>query len=338
MVYVAVVFGAVLSSPALSVADTEADTMKAIQAAWTKREQDTRTATFVCKQKGRFRRANSPEATGRPKDPSKHGNYINIQQTLRVALDGERFSMRLDTKDAHTHRKPTGMHATFDGKTSQIYEGDARPGARSAATVTKAKHAFGTNRVHLRPILMTYRPLHRSMYGVDLKNFQLLKERAAVGEDLCVRIAESGKGPIRRVLWLDSKRDFVVRRYESLVENRPSIIIDVSYTEDPRHGWVPTNWKVIHIREDGELGQSTTCTVSAYAFNQDIPKSEFRVRLPEGTYVVDRVAKKTYFVGEDSPTQSPSVLLRLLLIGSVIVVVAILCRFFWLRRRRSTMS
>ena len=62
--------------------------------------------------------------------------------------------------------------------------------------------------------------------------------------------------PIENEIWVDPEYDFLMRRYESRIHEKPSITMDVTYEHDPGVGLMLSAWQYESLTEDGRSDAS----------------------------------------------------------------------------------
>jgi hypothetical protein len=103
-------------------------------------------------------------------------------------------------------------------------------------------------------------------------------------------------------LCFDPSRDFVIVRCSAYrPDGQLSFRADISYKEDPRHGWIPSGWKIESFNPDGSgaLHRSNAATVTDYKINPPLKQEDFHLEFPVGTRVYDSTTGEEYIVGED---------------------------------------
>ncbi len=281
------------------VAADGSQVVQEVFAAWSARQERVRSAKFEWKQE-----TIQPYVTfdGEAADGSspKQGDTTIVHQSSTLRLDGDRFDSRITTPDAVRLNQVPYLRCSFDGSVSQRFNQARTADLLSSGIVTGVAHDYGTDSIDLQPLLLTYRPLHPTMLNLRAEDYLLAEKRGTIDGRSCYIIDEKESGPIRNSYWIDVERDCIVLRSISTVNGKDSILQDISYRQDSRHGWIPANWRTVFTREDGSFGLSKTHKMMDYAINEPIPLAEFQIEFPVGTSVTDRVAGRTYVVERSS--------------------------------------
>lgn len=74
-------------------------------------------------------------------------------------------------------------------------------------------------------------------------------------------------------LWIEPERDFLVRRYRVLFEQKDVVDIDIDYKQDSRWGWIPGAWRVSEMLPDGLTRLVTNASMTTYSINAPIEAS-----------------------------------------------------------------
>ena len=141
----------------------------------------------------------------------------------------------------------------------------------------------------------------------------------------------------------------------TLVDDRPTWQLDVTYSPDPLVGWVPRSWEYIIRAGTGiQILESGRRTVSQYELNVSIADREFDINLPHGSRVIDMGSGKEvqYVIKEDggkgraipvtaNPTYEdlqkaePRSMRRIAIGGAAVLLAVSILMILWWRWRRN---
>jgi hypothetical protein len=166
--------------------------------------------------------------------------------------------------------------------------------------VINANHA----NLHLQPVLRHFRAFHASMGRIVPMNCTLKPAEGEIENHRCV-ILQHKINPLNETFWLDKDRDFVILRIElAMGLSPPHERLDVAYSLDKAHGWIPTSWRGVwnYSFDNGKtqtLMESFVATVTKYEINPQLKPEEFELTFPPATKVEDHYRKKGYIVGRN---------------------------------------
>lgn len=320
--------GVLLCRPGLAT-----DGRDAIREAWQNRQSQVGSLHFEWTQEMRRRSPAAPTPLGEQGDAgggSEKQLQVLIPQQCSFRLDGDKIDYRCETPDGLAHQMPIVYRSSFDGSTSRRF-GDAPESEVQAGSgfVESAPHAFDTNRIELRPLILTYRPLHPTIGRIDLGEHRVLDQRRPIGSHSCLIVEESHERPVKKSYWVDPDRDYIVLRYVSSYKGREGLRQDIEYEHDADHGWIPKRWKLLVTDDEGLPRQTTEAVVTHYTLNAPIPAEEFTFAFPDGTLVADKSdgeAKDHWVGGKLSPRTSSHRLIWLLGIGAILLAIIVYVR------------
>lgn len=199
-----------------------------------------------------------------------------------------------DGKVGKSLRKETPQD-TFD------YVGHLWPNARMIASMAR-----------LRPVMAHYRPSHGDLS--QIRRYSFTGRRGQIDMSSCI-VLEASVGAdaisgVKRSIWVDPERDFIVRRWMSELDGRTLGKTDLFYSEDRAHGWLPSRWEYLEHGKDGVLRDSVKATVVEQALNVAMEPEDFRLEFPPGTHLTDHAVTtakdEDFLVGPDG-TRKPLV-------------------------------
>lgn len=283
--------------------DATADDHEALVAAWNRRQNSIHTLHFTWTGT-HFRAAGAAEdpflrqseAKPMPRADVSHKTqtslYVDKQGRFRLDSEGEVWS----SEDwAYVPQTITDVLEGEFARSFHSHSGFARfPGGfigdRKASPMARVLRCV--------PIMIVFRPFDRAMSHFDPANLRLTTERGMVDGRSCI-VFRQRNGDYVRSVWVDNARDFVPVRYVSGPRGRTSIQIDISYSNDPRYGWIPTSWNIALMDAHGGIEESWDTRSVKYELNEIIPDSAFQLAFPPGTMVRDSIAKGNYLVLEN---------------------------------------
>jgi len=186
--------------------------------------------------------------------------------------------------------------ASFDGEIAITFfagTGPTGPIYPPVGFITKTDRNGDWNNEGLLPIMLAARPCDIYMGGRDLSNFDENSKMGTIDGHECV-ILTGWNSAREETLWLDVRRGYIVLRMVRSIGAQHDVTFDISYREDPPHGWLPSGWKQVSAgrptteRPAGRLMYQVVAKVTKREVNVDIPRSEFQFDFPAGTKVRDR--------------------------------------------------
>ena len=155
-----------------------------------------------------------------------------------------------------------------------------------------------------QPVLRHFRPFHSSMGRMSPSNFVLRGLGGEVDGYRCVIVDQKSSG-FKESFWMDSDRNFIVLRIQNDFNGRALQQVDISYSSDKDHGWIPSAWRgFLRYSYDGgktmELKESFEAKVTDYKINFPYRPEDFVFTFPVGTLVEDQRTKKGYIVRDNN--------------------------------------
>lgn len=152
--------------------------------------------------------------------------------------------------------------------------------------------------VELIPVLLWLRPLDVHGININISSCRLLPEKRRVGGRDCVVLRKT-QG-MRHDEWaVDIQRNYIITRYELIVDNKSIVNTELDYTANTGTGWSLSKWHTVWLNNDGGLstdrhGNVTTCVVGESA-----DPSQFELEFPRGTWVNDTIRNLEYILTSD---------------------------------------
>lgn len=153
----------------------------------------------------------------------------------------------------------SGMRDTaFDGSvTRELRERSGSLQFHGSMTTSEPFSIIGS--ISSRVIMLYYRPSPDDLEQM----FSGSARREALDGSPCVVLEGEGKAsPVVFSIWLDTQRGYAARRWQDHFNGQVIRQTDVSYQQDPAHGWVPAAWKNVNYARTGELRRSEEATVT----------------------------------------------------------------------------
>ncbi|MCA9108762.1 MAG: M48 family metalloprotease, partial [Planctomycetaceae bacterium] len=172
----------------------------------------------------------------------------------------------------------------FDGLIDRATTSYPDTGIVEPPYLSPAGNCSATEITDTQPIVHNLRALNPAMWNIDWTQVEVSSEVTEIGGRKCLAIRTIREGfPTSIQTWfVDPSRDFVVVRYTRQREGQPpTSVIDIDFTKDSEHGWIPSGWTISILRSGGHT-TITTAEVTKYEINTEIPDKEFTIEFPEG--------------------------------------------------------
>lgn len=302
-------------SPSLRAA--ELPTLEVIENTWKAREQATQSARFAWQSKqtyakGAFLNPKMGEKMN-PKGELLPSTDQTMDEAYKLCFAIDKMAFRysghiwMDDQGAFS---PQEYASSYDGKDSKMFWAQGKPSYPKGVLTNENKNTE-VNNYHCKPILLTYRALHKTMGSIQLGGFEILPTPGLIDDKECIILRDAPSrfgGPYQRTLWLDPKRGFVVLRYATTNSaGVQTIKVDIDYAQDRIHGAVPSSWRIVCRDDNGWLRESSFSTVTEFAINPAIDDNEFRLEFPVNTLVTDRKsrARQQFYVVRENGAKRP---------------------------------
>jgi hypothetical protein len=264
-------------------------TVATIVNVWKARQDSVRTVRFIYGGKeSAAKESLSPPGRSLPKPPEQG---ISFDANEGIMLDGDkmRYQIKGSIWDAEKGELvPNEKIFTFDGEESKDFWPKGTKKA-DQGYINTIKHNSQVTSLHALPILMLFRPFHSSMGFFKPERYVVGPQPGVIGDRTCLILNEVPEPTSTRVraIWVDPARDYVVCRYAISTNGQTHVKLDISYQQDPKHGWVPSEWDVTELASADVVLRSFTAKVSDYAINVPLDAALFQVDFPAGTWVTD---------------------------------------------------
>lgn len=139
-----------------------------------------------------------------------------------------------------------------------------------------------------KPVLYAFSPQSDAMEG--LRHYIVTPRPRALDESTCTVLLDTrSQGALRRTLWVDAARNFVVRRWQSTLGSTVLSQTDVYYEHDPLRGQLPKKWKSVEYSGGGLITRAVEAQVTEAIFDVPVDLARFRIEFPTGTIVIGQM-------------------------------------------------
>jgi hypothetical protein len=302
-------FGLILSivaiclGPRLCFAEEGKPTIEQILQVWKNRQDKVATARFElsCEEtihKGstslleRSLRRKRGLPAERELNPSR--DYL-VTGTSGVSLDGSKLRHSYD----HQQWDPIGKKLyqehyvdVFDGQLFKFLQIPVS-GQKDYPTAAVRKNSASRSplKFPILPLIFTFRGNHPQFFHT-LKQFRITGRSTTIFGRSCLELKKESNPSDHlnrhEILYLDSKRDYIVIKELIVVDDRPDWEIGATYTPDKDVGWVPQSWEyIIRAGKEHLVVESGQSKVIHYEINPLMEGKEFDILFPPKTLVHD---------------------------------------------------
>ncbi|OWK36724.1 hypothetical protein FRUB_09287 [Fimbriiglobus ruber] len=275
-------------------------TVDSVTKEWTARQEKVKTAVFECKIERTWHKG-SFDAEPLPywkKDQHTPPEDLKRTGISRVVFGGQKFRF-----DDHIPRWDPGTVGTYDSKHVDTYDGQL---AKMLSDPTNSRQKYPTGRVEkseasfaakfigLEPYFLSFRGDH-PQHSHRLNLYKPTGRSSVIAGRTCAELSrEVPANQNQYLLYVDVDRFVVVKKVTlNKRHTEPTWQIDISYSPDAVIGWVPQTWEYrIRTGLENKVSESGRTLVTKYQINPDVPKEEFDIAFPPGTYVVDKSSDK----------------------------------------------
>jgi hypothetical protein len=255
--------------------------------AWQARQRRVRSLDFSWRgptvQTKKFALIMSPR---RDLAPGAEGT-ITFESEYRFVLD-ERDRIRYEEKGQafiYESEVPVQRHllrtVANNKQTTLFTYGSGRAGSCFIARTQPLKDS------RILPITVIYRPFDAMVGLFEIEQLDLT-ERSAVHEGHSCLVLEQENYEV----WVDPARDFLPLRIIELRDAVPVVEVVVTYRTHEDE-WVPESWdKKVMLFGKGAIDDSLAASVVAFALNSQIPGDTFKLTIPAGTSIHDRIVEE----------------------------------------------
>lgn len=233
--------------------------------------------------------------------PEKETTYTGKCELLidgtrgRYSYEGKTWRLSTDRPPRLWPRANTNV---FDGRVQVNFNAAQSSEQYPQARFENARQFFHATTLEFRPLMVFHRPLDPDMGGFDANQLRLDGRSTTIRDRPCILVeqAPAGQSGIRWSLWVDTERDFTVRRIAMWFNGELSSQMDVLYAQHAAYGWVPSGWDFDSFR-GGDLMSHVEAKITEATLNPTIEPSEFTIDLPANTLVTDlRSGKKERYI------------------------------------------
>jgi hypothetical protein len=164
----------------------------------------------------------------------------------------------------------------------------------SAGTLPEMRSSYT-----LLPVTMTFRGLNPVACAYPIYDLKYSGNELPIDGRPCREYALKLSADLTLSFWLDTARDYVVRRIRQVKENRLAEQFDIQFQPHQACGWTPASWARSLYGPGGAVLMTTSVEVRQIEINDSLPAAQFDLRFPEGTLVIDRRKATQYRVRAD---------------------------------------
>lgn len=232
-----------------------------------------------------------------------------VKGTSSLSLSGSKMRYSYDVPQwdrGHNELHEVHYADTFDGRLFKSLRNPSEPNKANypAGHVEKAEGTHSVTQLAIIPLIWALRGDHKQFFH-NLAQFDVTGRKVAISDQSCLELVRRTQpgGNKREVMYVDPMRDYVVARMAIMVEDKPTMQVDVAYSPDKAVGWIPHSWEyTIRLSSNNSLLEAQRRTVTSYEIGGPIDDSEFDLQFPPGTRVMDRSegGNVQYVIREDS--------------------------------------
>jgi hypothetical protein len=146
--------------------------------------------------------------------------------------------------------------------------------------------AFATNNYHVQAVIVRFRPLVKTLSGIDLSTCEIANERDVIDGVPCRLLRGRPKPRLEELYWIATDGDWRILRYERTVNGRVFSQLTIGYEQRAEHGNIPRDWKHVSINDrSGTLSETIDSTLIHSDINRPLPDEEFELEFPPGAVV-----------------------------------------------------
>lgn len=178
----------------------------------------------------------------------------------------------------------------FDGERSLEYVPTPEARGYPAGVIRSPKTVTPYLFDQVLPLTLTIRPFMLERRGFQIGNSTILNTKAIVDDDVCYIIQNRPESTNEKTVavWVNPTKDFAIVGYAEMLKNVVLFKIDIDYSNNPKFGWIPKQWRINKLNRDGSVRETSRGTVADLVYNLDFPASEFQISFPSGTLVEDQ--------------------------------------------------
>src|SRR6185295_2707748 len=230
--------------------------------AWSERQEKVHSLRFSIRHESQL-----PSSAGsKPAADEESSSDSPSAVLVEVQILGNRFDFRQNpVADGPPGLLPQ-LRSSFDGIQSQQYNAARAIGGAPSLAVRKGGPAFDVDRMVVRPILLVYRPLS-PLGRIHKEEYALVAEPQIIENVSCVGLEETAKKMRKQTIWVDPVRDYVPVRYESKVEGREIVTLDIHYRD--QLPWAPDKWNYRFHGNDASTSPQGHDVVTNFEINAE---------------------------------------------------------------------
>lgn len=178
-------------------------------------------------------------------------------------------------------------------------------GSRTWALLADERDASARlDSLNLCAAVLSLNPLNQRFIGIRPQQLEQLDGVSMIDGVPCMRFIESvPSSEVSRIFWLDSDKDFAVRRYVATFREDVTQI-DISYKRSSQMGWIPVTWTVQSLHGDDPVRAFVRSFVTMIKHVDPVTTSAFAApSAPPGSWVVDGCEGRQYIVKDDGASR-----------------------------------
>lgn len=299
-----------LASTALSSIATAQDvdrvTMDDLVRAWTARHQQVRSGRFAWTETKWVRKGSLSAygvGLGGGEQQVVPAADTSFDYHNELVFDGERMRYERDGPTWHSDGnefRDSRHLGVWDGGMGNVLRRERR-----FAHGEIYDFAWDLTQPPLFAFRLAFRMLHPQWYSLKPEEYTIVDRRDVIDGRPCIIMETSprilreksdrGNRPWKSTYWISPEQDFCVVRYTRGMHTlaRPAEEMNVSYKEDPHHGWRPAAWKRIDGSGDTPV-EIVDARVTDYALNIPVDAEHFVFEFPEDAWVRDMRSNESY--------------------------------------------
>ncbi len=271
--------------------------------------------------------------------PAKHWNVLLSGDRLRIDYWG------LDLRDAD-HPSAVAMASAYDGQELQSFS-DTSSHAPPHGLIRHATESNEWGALYMAGVTYSLRPLRPEAFGPSAQDYVVKAEHTLIDGHRGVEIEKAhAESPddVTRIL-LDKDNHFVPIRIDWYADTVRRAHVEFEYDTKSPIPWFPTRWHGGIYDRQGQLLEGVDCSDAQMTFDDNIPASDFRLRFPPGTQVVDlRSGREVNWVVDADGALVPadgltdrrlSRIIWVLTVNGILALVVLVFLILRARRRRA---
>jgi hypothetical protein len=127
----------------------------------------------------------------------------------------------------------------------------------------------------------------------NIKRYQFAGRRVPIDGRSCAEVTRRSLAEnLTESLFLDTEREYVVRRIDTYTKDMLILRLTIDYAPDPVAGWLPRTWSQVSRSPTGELLTSGKGRMETAEANPTVSDTDFDPKYPPGTLVLEESGSK----------------------------------------------